>query len=86
MIGYGKRLDIFIQLKKKERKKKEKKEIIFSCKNNFNLMKVFSFRSIRRLTSHKATEEFMETTEFRDSTEKREREASFNWLVNRAVT
>lgn len=85
MVGYGKRLDIFVQLEK-NRKKKEKNEITFSCKNNFNLMKLFSFRSIRRLTSHKATEEFMETTEFRDSTEKREREASVNWLVNRAVT
>ncbi|OAD52453.1 Peptidyl-prolyl cis-trans isomerase CWC27 like protein [Eufriesea mexicana] len=39
--------------------------------------------TIRRLTSHKATEEFVETTEFRDGAEKRKGEAGVNWFVDR---
>lgn len=49
-------------------------------------MKLFSFRTICRLTAHKATKEFVETTEFRDGAEKREGETGVNWFIDWSVT
>lgn len=64
----------------------KKKNISSSRKNNFDLMKLFSFRTIRRLTTHKATKEFVETTEFRDGAEKREGKTGVNWFIDWSVT
>lgn len=49
-------------------------------------MKLFSFRTIRRLTTHKATKEFVETTEFRDGAEKRKGKTGVNWFIDWSVT
>lgn len=84
-------LDIFIRLKGNRtgggRKKKARGHYTsLSRKENLNLMKLFSFRTLCGLTSHKTTEEFVETTEFRDGAEEGKGEAGANWFINWPVT
>ncbi|KAK1117769.1 hypothetical protein K0M31_015708 [Melipona bicolor] len=68
-----------------EGEKKSKRSLYLSRKENLNLMKLFSFRTLRWFTSHKAAEELVETTEFRNDAEEGKGEAGVNWFINWSV-
>lgn len=82
-------LDIFIRLKGNRTeggKKKARGHYTLFRKENLNLMKLFSFRTLRGFASHKVAEELVETTEFRDGAEEGKGETGVNWFINWSVT